>query len=201
MMRAAVKLRREANKWSEVKNPIVFAAKALSSSMATMAHMSAKTHDDMGDMITTAKTIVADGAGMIAGAKAVISRCSDKRLKADIEGFIARIQTIGVQLKIVASVKATSSQENAFEANAMLVNTAQNLMDTSQHLVRACESAALKLLPNADGAANDIEWTRKSPQHRRNSTNTWYQQYLGSPGPNSPSMLKIDELASSSPIA
>ena len=174
VMKAAVKLRREANKWSVVKNPIVASAKAMATAMARMAHISGRKSGDMGDMITTSKQIIAHAKDLIKWAKGLAGRCSDKRLKADISHGCERLQTFGVQLKIVASVKATSTLEDASESDAMLINTAQHLMDEGQHLVRACESASLKLLP-ADGEVEDIEWKRRTTNHRRSSTAKWFR--------------------------
>eukprot|EP00038_Savillea_parva_P008749 m.178914 g.178914 ORF g.178914 m.178914 type:complete len:1056 (+) comp14651_c0_seq1:157-3324(+) len=161
VVRAAVKLRREANKWSEVKNPIVQHAKRMATHMAKMGHISGR--DKMGEMIELAQAIAADGNGLRKTALALADRCSDKRLKEDIASLCSRIQTIGVQLNIVASVKATCGEEDAPQSDAMLCNSAQNLMDAAQHLVRACEASSLKLMPTKEDADNDLEvvWRKR----------------------------------------
>ena len=111
-------------------------------------------------------------------------RCSDKRLKADISSLCARITTIGVQLKIVASVKATCGDEDAAQADAMLINSASNLMDGALHLVRACEASSLKMLP-ADAVVSaeepvEIVWRKRL--NRGGLANRSSVLYGGRPG-------------------
>jgi uncharacterized protein YjhX (UPF0386 family) len=98
-------------------------AKQMATHMAKMGHITGC--GEMGEMIELAQAIASDGKGLQKTALALAQRCSDKRLKEDITSLCNRISTIGVQLNIVASVKATSGEENDYQSDAMLHNSAQ----------------------------------------------------------------------------
>lgn len=78
-----------------------------------------------------------------------------------------RIPTIGTQLRILSTVKATmlgaQGSEEDQEATDMLVGNAQNLMQSVKETVRACEAASIKI--RTDAGVRCV-WTRKQP---------WYQ--------------------------
>jgi len=78
-----------------------------------------------------------------------------------------RIPTIGCQLKILSTVKATmlgaQGTEEDLEATDMLVGNAQNLMQSVKETVRAAEAASIKLRTDA---GIRMHWSRRSP---------WYQ--------------------------
>ncbi len=108
--------------------------------------------------------IAADSAALIEHVRAAAERCSDKRLKADLFFLCDRIPTIATQLKIIASVKAAAVGGAASDADALLVSSAQNLMDAVHKTVKACEAASLKQLPPsalaaARATANDVAET------------------------------------------
>lgn len=78
-----------------------------------------------------------------------------------------RIPTIGTQLKILSTVKATmlgaQGTEEDQEATDMLVGNAQNLMQSVKETVRAAEAASIKLRTDA---GIRMHWIRRNP---------WYQ--------------------------
>ena len=78
-----------------------------------------------------------------------------------------RIPTIGTQLKILSTVKATmlgaQGTEEDQEATDMLVGNAQNLMQSVKETVRAAEAASIKLRTDA---GIRMHWIRRQP---------WYQ--------------------------
>ncbi|GBP04696.1 Vinculin [Eumeta japonica] len=79
-----------------------------------------------------------------------------------------RIPTIGTQLKILSTVKATmlgaQGSEEDQEATEMLVGNAQNLMQSVKETVKAAEGASIKIRSEQDGYR--LRWVRRSP---------WYQ--------------------------
>eukprot|EP00043_Microstomoeca_roanoka_P010534 m.99948 g.99948 ORF g.99948 m.99948 type:complete len:845 (-) comp14918_c0_seq4:93-2627(-) len=165
---AALSLKQETDRWSERRNPIISIAKNMAERMADMARIAndegsqlTPSHTSKGDMIGTAKVIAEEAKTIRAQALEIADNCSDKRLKADLLFLCDRLPTISTQLKIIASVKAASSHQSS-EADAMLVNNAQNLMDTVQRTVRACEAASLKLFSSAASTAvTAIRWRRR----------------------------------------
>ncbi|EGD78240.1 hypothetical protein PTSG_09306 [Salpingoeca rosetta] len=167
---AAFSLKKETDRWSERKNPIVTTAKSMAEQMASMAKIASHEEDApavqspgiKGDMIGTAKGIAEQAKSIRLQAMDVAENCSDKRLKADLLYLCDRLPTISTQLKIIASVKAASSSQSS-DADAMLIKNAQNLMDTVQRTVRACEAASLKLFTAAaNTAVAAIKWRRKT---------------------------------------
>lgn len=97
-------------------------AKRMATHMANMGHITGR--KEMGEMIESAQAIVAEGNELTKTALNLASRCSDKRLKEDIASLCNRINTIGVQLKIVASVKATCGDGDSAQSDAMMHNSA-----------------------------------------------------------------------------
>jgi vinculin len=88
-----------------------------------------------------------------------------------------RIPTIGTQLKILSTVKATmlgaqesfprredgeifGGSEEDQEATDMLVHNAQNLMQSVKETVRAAEAASIKIRTDA---GIKLRWIRKEP--------------------------------------
>ncbi|GIY50033.1 hypothetical protein CDAR_597421 [Caerostris darwini] len=78
-----------------------------------------------------------------------------------------RIPTIGTQLRILSTVKATmlagQGTDEDLEATEMLVGNAQNLMQSVKETVRACEAASIKIRTDS---GMRVRWIRKQP---------WYQ--------------------------
>eukprot|EP01147_Barroeca_monosierra_P008162 gene8162-796_t len=178
---AALSLKQETERWVENKNPIVSGAKAMAEQMASMAMIADTTSlqtqltqttsstplctSNTGELIRAAKDIAEQATDFRSHALQVASNCSDKRLKADLLYFCDRLPTISTQLKIIASVKAASSSHSS-DADAMLVKNAQNLMDTVQRTVRACEAASMKQFSTAvNTVMTAIKWRRKASRN------------------------------------
>ena len=98
--------------------------------------------------IHVARSIVKDAAALVQHALTLAERCTDRRLSADLRALCERIPTIGVQLRIVSSVKAMSAGAaggtSSVDADAMLVQNARNLVDAVEQTLRAAESASLR---------------------------------------------------------
>lgn len=63
-----------------------------------------------------------------------IEDCTDKRLVAQLRTTALRMTTISQQLKIIAAVKASSSNDG--DKDVQLVTTCQNLMSTIKQALR-----------------------------------------------------------------
>jgi vinculin len=168
---AALSLKKETMRYSSKQNPIVKTAADMAENMAKMARLAASTSarsdadlkGHKSDMIATAKAIAERAKDIQKYAKAVAESCSDKRLKSDLLFLCDRLPTIATQLKIIASVKAASGNTDDPEADSMLVKNANNLMETVQRTVRACEAASLKSFKqSANVAMSAIKWRRKA---------------------------------------
>merc|ERR1712226_1614202 len=74
---------------------------------------------------------------------------TDKRMRTNLLQVCERIPTIGTQLKILSTVKATmlgaQGTEEDIEATEMLVGNAQNLMQSVKQTVTAAEAASIKI--------------------------------------------------------
>ncbi|XP_063418962.1 vinculin-like [Mytilus trossulus] len=84
-----------------------------------------------------------------------------------------RIPTIGTQLKILSTVKATmlgaqeqECSEEDQEATEMLVGNAQNLMQAVKETVRAAEAASIKIRVDS---GYQIRWHRRRPWYTTTS--------------------------------
>lgn len=84
------------------------------------------------ELIATAKAIAEASEDVTRIAKDLARRCTDIRIRTNLLQVCERIPTIGTQLKILSTVKATmlgaQGSEEDREATDMLVGNAQNLM-------------------------------------------------------------------------
>jgi hypothetical protein len=150
MMAAAARLRKAASTWSSEKNPVVATTTTLSDLMATMTQAFNGGAENMGRLVTISRDIVSEGKLLVKHALACAATCPDRALKADLELLCERIPTLGVQLKIHASVNATSLSEGMDEhavyggSGQSLVLNAQNLIDAVMKTLKACHAASLK---------------------------------------------------------
>ena len=128
-------------------------------------------------------------------AKELAKECTDKRMRTvrskvlgnkfyfffqNLLQVCERIPTIGTQLKILSTVKATmlgaqgefrlrlahldlgrlSGTDEDIEATEMLVGNAQNLMQSVKQTVTAAEAASIKIRTEA---GIRLKWVRKQP--------------------------------------
>lgn len=112
------------------------------------------------ELIATAKAIAEASEDVTRIAKDLARRCTDIRIRTNLLQVCERIPTIGTQLKILSTVKATmlgaQGSEEDREATDMLVGNAQNLMKSvsgltfliaSKYLTRLSRSLKLSALP------------------------------------------------------
>uniref|UniRef100_U5EZL2 Vinculin n=1 Tax=Corethrella appendiculata TaxID=1370023 RepID=U5EZL2_9DIPT len=169
ILMAAHGLHQEIKQWSSKDNEIIAAAKRMA---VLMARLSELVHQDSKgskrELIATAKLIAEASEDVTRLAKELARQCTDKRIRTNLLQVCERIPTIGTQLKILSTVKATMlgsqlSDEDS-EATMMLVGNAQNLMQSVKETVRAAESASIKI--RSDQTNHRLRWVRRQP---------WYQ--------------------------
>eukprot|EP00105_Crassostrea_gigas_P038267 XP_019922415.1 PREDICTED: vinculin isoform X16 [Crassostrea gigas] len=200
IMMAAHALHMEAKQWSSKDNDIIAAAKKMALLMAKLSQLVRIPFDFKGlnsvlglkespvlggeggskkDLIATAKSIAESSEEVTRLAKKLAAECTDKQMRKNLLQVCERIPTIGTQLKILSTVKATmlgaqepipapdgseieceSSSKEDQEATEMLVGNAQNLMQAVKETVRAAEAASIKIRVDS---GYTIRWLRRRP--------------------------------------
>ncbi|XP_065312326.1 vinculin isoform X3 [Dermacentor albipictus] len=180
IMIAAHGLHQEVRQWSSKDNEIIAAAKRMAILMARLSQLVRGEGGTKKDLIACAKQIAEASEEVTRLAKELARMCTDKRMRTNILQVCERIPTIGTQLRILSTVKATMlgaqepiptpdgseiicGTEEDQEATDMLVGNAQNLMQSVKETVRACEAASIKI--RTDSGLR-VRWIRKQP---------WYQ--------------------------
>uniref|UniRef100_A0A8D8X9L6 Vinculin n=1 Tax=Cacopsylla melanoneura TaxID=428564 RepID=A0A8D8X9L6_9HEMI len=173
IMVAAHGLHQEVKQWSSKDNDIIAAAKKMALLMGRLSLLVRGEGGTKRDLIACAKAIAEASEEVTRLAKELARECTDKRMRTNLLQVCERIPTIGTQLKILSTVKATmlgaqglmigASTEEDQEATDMLVGNAQNLMQSVKETVRAAEAASIKIRTDA---GIRLRWVRKSP---------WYQ--------------------------
>ncbi|XP_077549327.1 vinculin isoform X6 [Haemaphysalis longicornis] len=180
IMIAAHGLHQEVRQWSSKDNEIIAAAKRMAILMARLSQLVRGEGGTKKDLIACAKQIAEASEEVTRLAKELARMCTDKRIRTNILQVCERIPTIGTQLRILSTVKATMlgaqepiptpdgseiicGTEEDQEATDMLVGNAQNLMQSVKETVRACEAASIKI--RTDSGLR-VRWIRKQP---------WYQ--------------------------
>nr|XP_045625415.1 vinculin-like isoform X9 [Procambarus clarkii] len=177
IMMAAHGLHQEVKQWSSRDNHIIAAAKKMALLMAQLSQLVRGEGGTKKDLISCAKAIAEASEEVTRLAKDLARECTDKRMRTNLLQVCERIPTIGTQLKILSTVKATMlgaqecfprrdseiGSEEDQEATEMLVGNAQNLMQSVKETVRAAEAASIKIRTDA---GIRLRWVRKQP---------WYQ--------------------------
>ncbi|XP_054274601.1 vinculin-like isoform X2 [Macrosteles quadrilineatus] len=167
IMMAAHGLHQEVRQWSSKDNDIIAAAKKMALLMGRLSQLVRGEGGTKRDLIACAKAIAEASEEVTRLAKELARECTDKRMRTNLLQVCERIPTIGTQLKILSTVKATmlgaQGTEEDQEATDMLVGNAQNLMQSVKETVRAAESASIKIRTDA---GIRLRWVRRQP---------WYQ--------------------------
>ncbi|KAJ3167700.1 hypothetical protein HDU88_002147 [Geranomyces variabilis] len=149
---AAQELKVVASNWSSAENPIVAAVASMSASLGDLGLL----HVDMRKrttpalkkaFIASAQQITAESVAVCKSSKALVGVCKDKRLTRQLLATIDRIETLGLQLKIVAAVKASTPEDR--DQDALLVQCANNMMSSVKAALLDSESASLRVTPEA----------------------------------------------------
>ncbi|XP_052235476.1 vinculin-like isoform X1 [Dreissena polymorpha] len=177
IMMAAHMLHEEAKQWSSKDNEIIGAAKRMAFLMVKLSQLVRGEGGSKKDLISTAKLIAEASEEVTRLAKKLAAECTDKKMRTNLLQVCERIPTIGTQLKILSTVKATMlgaqepipapdgseiacGSEEDQEATEMLVGNAQNLMQAVKETVRAAEAASIKIRVDS---GYTIRWLRKRP--------------------------------------
>uniref|UniRef100_A0ABD2W031 Vinculin n=1 Tax=Trichogramma kaykai TaxID=54128 RepID=A0ABD2W031_9HYME len=179
IMMAAHGLHQEVRQWSSKDNEIIAAAKKMAILMGRLSGLVRGEGGNKRDLIACAKAIAEASQEVTRLAKELARECTDKRIRTNLLQVCERIPTIGTQLKILSTVKATmlGAQETLLtweelmlygteedqEATDMLVGNAQNLMQSVKETVRAAECASIKI---RTASGMKLRWVRRQP---------WYQ--------------------------
>ncbi|XP_020715469.1 vinculin [Ceratitis capitata] len=166
---AARGLHQEVRQWSSKDNEIIAAAKRMAILMARLSELVlSDSRGSKRELIATAKKIAEASEDVTRLAKELARQCTDRRIRTNLLQVCERIPTIGTQLKILSTVKATmlgaQGSDEDREATEMLVGNAQNLMQSVKETVRAAEGASIKI--RSDQTSNRLQWVRRQP---------WYQ--------------------------
>lgn len=166
---AAHNLHKAVREWSSKDNEIIAAAKRMAILMARLSELvRSDSKGSKRELIATAKAIAEASEEVTRLAKKLALECTDKRIRTNLLQVCERIPTIGTQLKILSTVKATmlgaQGSEEDQEATEMLVGNAQNLMQSVKETVKAAEGASIKIRTERGGYR--LRWVRRSP---------WYQ--------------------------
>lgn len=169
ILMAAHGLHQEVRQWSSKDNEIIAAAKRMAVLMARLSELvRADSKGSKRELIATAKKIAEASEDVTRLAKILARQCTDKRIRTNLLQVCERIPTIGTQLKILSTVKATmlgaQGSDEDREATDMLVGNAQNLMQSVKETVRAAEGASIKI--RSDQINHRLRWVRRQP---------WYQ--------------------------
>ncbi|OWR55289.1 Vinculin, partial [Danaus plexippus plexippus] len=132
---AAHNLHKAVREWSSKDNEIIAAAKRMAILMARLSDLvRSDSKGSKRELIATAKAIAEASEEVTRLAKKLALECTDKRIRTNLLQVCERIPTIGTQLKILSTVKATmlgaQGSEEDQEATEMLVGNAQNLMQS-----------------------------------------------------------------------
>ncbi|XP_065219509.1 vinculin-like isoform X1 [Planococcus citri] len=177
IMAAAHGLHQEVRQWSSKDNEIIAAAKKMALLMGRLSQLVRGEGGTKRDLIDCAKAIAEASEEVARLAKELARECTDKRMRTSLLQVCERIPTIGTQLKILSTVKATmlgaqeilprmenaelqGGSEEDQEATDMLVGNAQNLMQSVKETVRAAEAASIKIRTDA---GIRLRWVRRQP--------------------------------------
>lgn len=108
IMVAAHGLHQEVKQWSSKDNEMVAAAKRMAVLMARLSELvRLDCKSSKRELIATAKALAEAGEEVTRLAKILARECTDKRIRTNLLQVCERIPTIGTQLKILSTVKAT----------------------------------------------------------------------------------------------
>ncbi|TGZ59858.1 hypothetical protein CRM22_008850 [Opisthorchis felineus] len=149
IMAAAHALHQEARLWCSRDNELIATTKRMAALMAQLSQIVRGEYGTKKDLINVAMAIA--GASLDANrcAKALAKECTDRRIRSNLLHLSERILTIGNQLKILSTVKATmleSQGSNEDQENTeSLVGNAQNLMQSVIEALHVAGSASIKM--------------------------------------------------------
>ncbi|CAH8843196.1 unnamed protein product [Trichobilharzia szidati] len=164
IMAAAHALHHETRLWSSRDNELIAATKRMAALMAQLSQIVRGEYGTKKDLITVSMAIAEASIDVNQCAKVLARECTDRRIRSNLLHLSDRILTIGNQLKILSTVKATmlgTQDDSWFEAplqseldcgskedqenTESLVGNAQNLMQTVIETLHVAEGASIKM--------------------------------------------------------
>eukprot|EP00090_Calanus_glacialis_P036167 TRINITY_DN6169_c0_g1_i1.p1 TRINITY_DN6169_c0_g1~~TRINITY_DN6169_c0_g1_i1.p1 ORF type:complete len:852 (-),score=220.34 TRINITY_DN6169_c0_g1_i1:197-2752(-) len=162
---AAHGLYQEVKQWDHTDNEIIAAAKKIAYLMAHLSELIRGGKGTKRELIACAKAL-ADASERITDlAKELARHCTDKKIRTNLLQVCEKIPTLGTQLRVLSTVKATMmgvnmDTEEDQEAMDMLVFNAQKLNQAVKETVRAAEAASIRVRSDA---GFKLKWVRKQP--------------------------------------
>ncbi|CAH8506530.1 unnamed protein product [Heterobilharzia americana] len=149
IMAAAHALHHETRLWSSRDNELIAATKRMAALMAQLSQIVRGEYGTKKDLINVSMAIAEASLDVNQCAKVLAKECTDRRIRSNLLHLSDRILTIGNQLKILSTVKATmlgtqGSTEDQ-ENTESLVGNAQNLMQTVIEALHVAEGASIKM--------------------------------------------------------
>ena len=160
---AAHGLYQEVKQWDHSDNEIIAAAKKIAYLMAHLSELIRGGKGTKRELIACAKALADASERITELAKELARNCTDKKIRTNLLQVCEKIPTLGTQLRVLSTVKATMMGQNMDteedqEAMDMLVFNAQKLNQAVKETVRAAESASIRVRSDA---GFKLKWVRK----------------------------------------
>eukprot|EP00092_Neocalanus_flemingeri_P006291 GFUD01006767.1.p1 GENE.GFUD01006767.1~~GFUD01006767.1.p1 ORF type:complete len:853 (+),score=238.10 GFUD01006767.1:61-2619(+) len=162
---AAHGLYQEVKQWDHTDNDIIAAAKKIAYLMAHLSELIRGGKGTKRELIACAKALADASESITDLAKDLARHCTDKKIRTSLLQVCEKIPTLGTQLRVLSTVKATMmganmDTEEDQEAMDMLVFNAQKLNQAVKETVRAAEAASIRVRSDA---GFKLKWVRKQP--------------------------------------
>ena len=160
---AAHGLFQEVKQWDHSDNEIIAAAKKIAYLMAHLSELIRGGKGTKRELIACAKALADASERITELAKELARNCTDKKIRTNLLQVCEKIPTLGTQLRVLSTVKATMMGANMDceedqEALELLVFNAQKLNEAVKDTVRAAESASIRVRSDA---GFKLKWVRK----------------------------------------
>ncbi|CAF3764430.1 unnamed protein product [Rotaria socialis] len=163
ILMAAHDLHMNIKQYSSHDNELIALAKKMSHFVVQLSLLIRGEAGTKRDLISISRELSDMSEYMTYLAKQLASECTDRRIRTHLLQVSERIPTIGTQLKILSTVKATmfgiyDSEEDA-EATEMIIGNAQNLMQSVKETIKVAEIASDKIRHTDNGIR--LRWMRR----------------------------------------
>merc|ERR1719220_1300052 len=163
---AAHGLYQEVKQWDHTDNEIIAAAKKIAYLMAHLSELIRGGKGTKRELIACAKALADASERITELAKELARHCTDKKIRTNLLQVCEKIPTLGTQLRVLSTVKATMMGQNMDseedqDAMDMLIGNAQKLNQAVKETVRAAEAASIRVRSDA---GFKLKWVRKQPR-------------------------------------
>ncbi|XP_059092000.1 vinculin-like [Tigriopus californicus] len=161
---AAHGLYQEVRQWDHTDNEIIAAAKKIAFLMAHLSELVQPGRGTKRELLACARGVAEVSERITELAKEYGKHCTDKKIRTNLLQVCEKIPTLGTQLRVLTTVKATMLSDNVEtpedqEAMDMLVFNAEKLNQAVRETVGAAESASIRVRSDA---GFKLKWVRKS---------------------------------------